>query len=29
MKNGYMEVSMEPGFGIQLDWKMVERYRVA
>jgi hypothetical protein len=24
-----MEVSKAPGFGIELDWKMVERYRVA
>jgi len=29
VKDGYMEVSKEPGFGIQLDWKMVERYRIA
>jgi D-galactarolactone cycloisomerase len=29
IRNGYMEVSNDPGFGIELDWKMVERYRVA
>jgi L-alanine-DL-glutamate epimerase-like enolase superfamily enzyme len=29
IRDGMMEVSKEPGFGIQLDWKMVERYRVA
>lgn len=29
IKNGIMEVSREPGFGIRLDWKMVRRYRVA
>jgi D-galactarolactone cycloisomerase len=29
VKNGHMEVSSEPGFGIRLDWKLVERYRVA
>ena len=27
--NGMMEVSKAPGFGIELDWKMVERYRIA
>ena len=27
--DGMMEVSTAPGFGIALDWKMVERYRVA
>jgi len=27
--DGTMEVSAAPGFGIALDWKMVERYRVA
>lgn len=26
--DGVMEVSKGPGFGIELDWKMVERYRV-
>jgi D-galactarolactone cycloisomerase len=29
VRNGYMEVSNDPGFGIRLDWKMVERYRIA
>ena len=29
IKDGHMEVSRDPGFGIQLDWKMVERYRIA
>ena len=29
IKDGVMEVSKEPGFGVKLDWKMVERYRVA
>jgi L-alanine-DL-glutamate epimerase-like enolase superfamily enzyme len=29
IRNGYMNVSKEPGFGIKLDRKMVERYRVA
>ena len=29
IRSGYMEVSADPGFGIKLDWKMVERYRVA
>jgi L-alanine-DL-glutamate epimerase-like enolase superfamily enzyme len=29
IKDGMMAVSKAPGFGIQLDWKMVERYRVA
>ncbi|HSF20857.1 MAG TPA: mandelate racemase/muconate lactonizing enzyme family protein [Burkholderiales bacterium] len=29
IRNGYMEVSKAPGFGIELDSKMVERYRVA
>jgi len=29
IKNGNMEVSKDPGFGIRLDWKMVERYRIA
>jgi L-alanine-DL-glutamate epimerase-like enolase superfamily enzyme len=29
VRNGAMEVSGEPGFGIRLDWKLVERYRVA
>ena len=29
IKDGMMEVSKEPGFGIRLDWKLVERYRVA
>jgi D-galactarolactone cycloisomerase len=29
IKNGMMDVGREPGFGIQLDWKMVERYRTA
>ena len=29
VRNGHMEVSKAPGFGIELDWKMVERYRVA
>jgi len=29
IRNGHMEVSTDPGFGIGLDWKMVERYRVA
>jgi D-arabinonate dehydratase len=28
IKDGIMEVSREPGFGIRLDWKMVKRYRV-
>jgi len=29
IRNGYMEVSKAPGFGIELDRKTVERYRVA
>jgi D-arabinonate dehydratase len=29
IRNGMMEVAKAPGFGIELDWKMVERYRVA
>jgi len=29
IRDGMMEVSKDPGFGLQLDWKMVERYRVA
>jgi L-alanine-DL-glutamate epimerase-like enolase superfamily enzyme len=29
VRNGTMEVPKAPGFGIELDWKMVERYRVA
>ena len=29
IRNGYMKVPTQPGFGIELDWKMVERYRVA
>jgi len=29
IKDGMMEVGKEPGFGLQLDWKMVEKYRVA
>jgi len=29
VKDGMMEVPKEPGFGVKLDWKMVERYRVA
>ena len=28
IRDGMMEVSKQPGFGIQLDWKMVEKYRV-
>jgi D-arabinonate dehydratase len=27
IRNGMMEVSTEPGFGIRLDWEMVKRYR--
>ena len=29
IKDGMMDVPREPGFGIQLDWDMVKRYRVA
>ena len=29
VRNGCLEVSKEPGFGIELDWKLVEKYRVA
>lgn len=29
VRNGQMDVSKEPGFGIRLDWKLVERYRIA
>ena len=29
VRDGCMEVSKDPGFGIELDWKMVERYRTA
>ena len=29
IKDGMMQVSQEPGFGIELDWEMVKRYRVA
>src|SRR5262245_30230584 len=28
IKDGMMQVSQEPGFGIKLDWEMVKRYRV-
>jgi len=28
-RNGHMEVSQQPGFGLELDWKLVDRYRVA
>jgi D-arabinonate dehydratase len=28
IKDGMMQVSQEPGFGIRLDWEMVKRYRV-
>ena len=29
VRNGHMEISKAPGFGIELDWKMVERYRTS
>jgi L-alanine-DL-glutamate epimerase-like enolase superfamily enzyme len=29
MKNGYVEVPSAPGFGVELDWEIVERYRYA
>jgi D-arabinonate dehydratase len=29
VEDGCMEIPQGPGFGIQLDWKMVERYRTA
>jgi L-alanine-DL-glutamate epimerase-like enolase superfamily enzyme len=29
IRDGWMEVSRAPGFGVELDWKMVERFRVA
>jgi D-arabinonate dehydratase len=29
IRNGMMDIPKEPGFGIQLDWKLVEKYRVA
>ena len=29
IRNGHMEVAQGPGFGIELDWDMVARYRVA
>ncbi|KPK20677.1 MAG: mandelate racemase/muconate lactonizing protein [Betaproteobacteria bacterium SG8_41] len=29
IRDGMMEISKDPGFGVQLDSKMVERYRVA
>jgi D-galactarolactone cycloisomerase len=29
IKNGMFEVSKDPGFGLQLDWRMIEKYRVA
>lgn len=29
IKDGTMAVSSGPGFGVELDWKMVERFRVA
>jgi D-arabinonate dehydratase len=29
VKDGFMDVPQGPGFGIQLDWAMVERYRTA
>lgn len=29
VKDGVFEVSKDPGFGIQLDWKLVEKYRTA
>jgi D-galactarolactone cycloisomerase len=28
VKNGRMRVPVGPGFGIELDWKLVERYRI-
>jgi L-alanine-DL-glutamate epimerase-like enolase superfamily enzyme len=28
IKNGYMEVSTDPGFGIQLDAALVRKYRI-
>jgi L-alanine-DL-glutamate epimerase-like enolase superfamily enzyme len=29
VKDGFMEVSRDPGLGIQLDWNMIEKYRIA
>ncbi len=29
VNNGIVEVSDAPGLGIELDWKMVEKYRIA
>ena len=29
VKNGYLEVSKDPGFGIALERRLVEKYRVA
>jgi len=29
IKNGMTEIADEPGLGIKLDWKMIEKYRVA
>jgi L-alanine-DL-glutamate epimerase-like enolase superfamily enzyme len=29
VRDGLMEVPNAPGFGIELDWKMVERYRIS
>jgi D-galactarolactone cycloisomerase len=28
MKDGYLELEEKPGFGLEIDWKVVERYRV-
>jgi D-arabinonate dehydratase len=29
VRDGMMAVPKAPGFGIELDWKMVERYRIS
>jgi L-alanine-DL-glutamate epimerase-like enolase superfamily enzyme len=28
MRDGYIHLTDKPGFGIEIDWKAVERYRV-
>jgi L-alanine-DL-glutamate epimerase-like enolase superfamily enzyme len=28
MRDGYLHLGDKPGFGLDIDWKTVERYRV-
>jgi L-alanine-DL-glutamate epimerase-like enolase superfamily enzyme len=28
MKDGYIHLEDKPGFGLEIDWKVVERYRM-